>query len=143
MYSAQTTNGLGVTDGTGTINPAALNSSGKISPGSAYGPALCDTVTLLLGRAPFWMFVADIGHHLGTLANSAASISPDTSPRGLKRSRSPDTYGDLPAEDNFGDGGTLVEHPRRLQLVDPVASPLRVYLRALPWREKLANADVS
>jgi hypothetical protein len=31
MYSAQATNGLGVTDGSGTINPAALNSSGKIS----------------------------------------------------------------------------------------------------------------
>ena len=30
MYSAQTANGLGVTDGSGTINPAALNSSGKI-----------------------------------------------------------------------------------------------------------------
>jgi hypothetical protein len=26
MYSAQTANGLGVTDGSGTINPAALNS---------------------------------------------------------------------------------------------------------------------
>lgn len=30
MYSVQTTNGLGVTDGSGTINPAALNSSGMI-----------------------------------------------------------------------------------------------------------------
>jgi hypothetical protein len=66
MYSAQTTNGLG-TDGSGTINPAALNSS--------------------------------------VLSNQSATITPDTSPRGIKRSRSPDTYGDLPTGDNLGDDG--------------------------------------
>jgi len=67
MYSAQATNGLGVTDGSGTINPAALNSS-------------------------------------GALANPAANLTPDTSPRGIKRSRSPD-YGDLPSGDGLGDDG--------------------------------------
>jgi hypothetical protein len=68
MYSAQTTNGLGVTDGSGTINPAALNSS-------------------------------------GALTNPAGTITPDTSPRGIKRSRSPDIYGDLPSGDGLGDDG--------------------------------------
>ncbi|KAF4632457.1 hypothetical protein G7Y89_g5667 [Cudoniella acicularis] len=67
MYSAQTTNGLGVTDGSGTINPAALNSS-------------------------------------GVLTNPTANITPDTSPRGIKRSRSPDTY-DLQQGDGLGDDG--------------------------------------
>jgi hypothetical protein len=42
----------------------------------------------------------------GALANPA-TITPDTSPRGLKRSRSPDTYGDLPTGDNLGDDGTF------------------------------------
>lgn len=40
----------------------------------------------------------------GALNNPAANLSPDTSPRGLKRSRSPD-YGDLPPGDNLGDDG--------------------------------------
>jgi hypothetical protein len=57
MYSAQATNGLGVTDGSGTINPAALNSSGKfppISPRRAvardampFSVARCDAIGLV------------------------------------------------------------------------------------------------
>jgi hypothetical protein len=43
---------------------------------------------------------------VGALTNPAATITPDTSPRGIKRSRSPDTYGDLPPSDGFGDDGT-------------------------------------
>ena len=105
MYSAQATNGLGVTDGSGTINPAALNSSGKITARYRAPRARCDALL----PAVHYRGVADIlGPHLGALAHSAASISPDTSPRGVKRSRSPDTYGDLPADDNFGEDGMLI-----------------------------------
>lgn len=49
-------------DGSGTINPAALNSSGVLT-----------------------------GPH--------QTVAPQASPRGLKRSRSPDTYGDVPSSD--------------------------------------------
>ncbi|KAH8808247.1 chromatin remodelling complex Rsc7/Swp82 subunit-domain-containing protein [Xylogone sp. PMI_703] len=68
MYSTQT-NGLsaGLTDGTGTINPAALNSSGTALP------------------------------------NPPSTITPDTTPRGLKRSRSPpDDYSELHSGDGQG-----------------------------------------
>ncbi|KAJ5047512.1 uncharacterized protein L3040_003336 [Drepanopeziza brunnea f. sp. 'multigermtubi'] len=68
MYSAQTSNGNVGLGSSGTINPAALSSSGALS-------------------------------------NNTATITPDTSPnpRGMKRSRSPDTYD---AADQFiGDGG--------------------------------------
>jgi hypothetical protein len=58
-------------------------------------------------------FATDILGPVGALASSAVSLSPDTSPRGIKRSRSPDTYGDLPAEDNFGEEGMLMSHARR------------------------------
>jgi hypothetical protein len=40
-----------------------------------------------------------------TNLNPATTITPDTSPRGIKRSRSPDTYGDLPMGDSLGDDG--------------------------------------
>lgn len=39
----------------------------------------------------------------GALTNP--NITPETSPRGVKRSRSPDTYGDLPPGDGLGDDG--------------------------------------
>jgi hypothetical protein len=41
---------------------------------------------------------------VGALTNP--TITPDTSPRGIKRSRSPDTYGDLTPGDGLGDDGT-------------------------------------
>ena len=47
----------------------------------------------------------------GALINPA-TITPDTSPRGVKRSRSPDPFGDLPTGDDLGDDGTLL-------LIDP------------------------
>ena len=40
----------------------------------------------------------------GALTNPI--ITPETSPRGIKRSRSPDTYGDLAPGDGLGDDGT-------------------------------------
>ena len=40
---------------------------------------------------------------VGALANP--NITPETSPRGIKRSRSPDTYGDLTPGDGLGDDG--------------------------------------
>jgi hypothetical protein len=62
------------------------------------------TYQLLLPSVLTWNLEA------GALTNPAA-ITPDTSPRGIKRSRSPDTYGDLPPSDGLGDDGTssLVE----------------------------------
>ncbi|CAG8958911.1 hypothetical protein HYFRA_00012908 [Hymenoscyphus fraxineus] len=78
MYSTQTTNGL-VTDGSGTINPAALNSA--------------------------------------ALANSTANITSDQqTPRGIKRSRSPDHYGGLTQNDNLGDGGDSNSRKRGRQM---------------------------
>jgi hypothetical protein len=63
------------------------------------------TYQLLLPSVLTWNLEA------GALTNPAATITPDTSPRGIKRSRSPDTYGDLPSGDGLGDDGTssLVE----------------------------------
>lgn len=48
---------------------------------------------------------ADMNFQAGALTNPTANITPDTSPRGIKRSRSPDTYGDLPPGDSLGDDG--------------------------------------
>lgn len=59
-------------------------------------------------RDSSWLTLAP----LGALATTAASLSPDTSPRGHKRSRSPDTYGDLPADDTYGDDGMYIPHAR-------------------------------
>jgi hypothetical protein len=81
----------------------------------------------LLSTVHYRIIVADILGPLGALANSAAPISPDTSPRGVKRSRSPDTYGDLPADDNFGEDGTLLPHARR---PSPVATTCLLRARA-------------
>ncbi|KAH8594349.1 chromatin remodelling complex Rsc7/Swp82 subunit-domain-containing protein [Bisporella sp. PMI_857] len=78
MYSVHQANGIG---GTGTVNPAELNSQGKITP----------TIANLHKFAPI-LFRA--------LAN------PATDTRGIKRSRSPDNnYGDLQGGDNIGDDG--------------------------------------
>lgn len=115
MYSAQATNGLGVTDGSGTINPAALNSSGKLPRIYLAIARERDVVFYLLSAVARCAVIrvslrveTDSRALLGALAHSAASLSPDTSPRGLKRSRSPDTYGDLPADDTYGDDGTYI-----------------------------------
>jgi len=50
----------------------------------------------------------DIDLNVGALANPA---TPDTSPRGIKRSHSGDTYGDLQDGDNLGDDGTCFVDP--------------------------------
>lgn len=39
----------------------------------------------------------------GSLSNQTGTITPDTSPRGTKRSRSPNIYGDVPAGEEQGD----------------------------------------
>ncbi len=56
----------------------------------------------------------------GALTNP--NITPETSPRGIKRSRSPDTYGDLTSGDGLGDDGTwpLTENFGRLNLLVPL-----------------------
>jgi len=41
----------------------------------------------------------------GALSSAATAISSNEVPRGLKRSRSPDTYGELPAGENLADDG--------------------------------------
>lgn len=120
MYSAQATNGLGVTDGSGTINPAALNSSGTISLISSWHAVARDAMPRALGamrcNRPLHYRDTDILGPVGALAGSAAAISPDTSPRGVKRSRSPDTYGELATSESFGEDGMLIPHSRRPSL---------------------------
>lgn len=39
----------------------------------------------------------------GSQSNQTGTITPETSPRGTKRSRSPNVYGDALAGDDFGD----------------------------------------
>ena len=51
---------------------------------------------------------ANIAAKLGALANPA---TPDTSPRGIKRSHSGDTYGDVQEGDNLGDEGMFIDDP--------------------------------
>jgi hypothetical protein len=114
MYSAQTA-GLGVTDG-GTINPAALNSG---RPQSQTRLSLAGVIpqfhnsTPPTARRAFCPCSFDLStaavisadmEEAGALTNPI--ITPETSPRGIKRSRSPDTYGDLPLGDGLGDDGT-------------------------------------
>jgi hypothetical protein len=41
---------------------------------------------------------------IGVLSNPGANVNPDSIPRGLKRSRSPDHPGDLQQNENWGDG---------------------------------------
>jgi hypothetical protein len=53
---------------------------------------------------------ANLHSSTGALTNLNPATTIDTSPRGIKRSRSPDnTYGDLPTGD--GDDGALVTDP--------------------------------
>jgi len=66
----------------------------------------------------------------GALTNPAATITPDTSPRGIKRSRSPDTYGDLPSGDHLGDDGMFPRLSSYNSAAD--ASVAMCYMRALP-----------
>lgn len=114
MYSTQSANGLGgVTDGSGTINPAALNSQGMRKlllsrdlgayrrRDHIHGRLLeCDALVMLSDQETKADYLPP-----GALTNPA-TILQDTSPRGIKRSRSPDTYGDLPPGDDLGDDGT-------------------------------------
>jgi hypothetical protein len=127
MYSAQTSNGLGVTDGSGTINPAALNSG--MSQAQTHIP-FAGTIPpfQLLGELPFLVMLTYqllpssvlTWKKVGALTNP--TITPETSPRGIKRSRSPDTYGDLTPGDGLGDDGTwpLAEKFSSLNLLAPL-----------------------
>lgn len=51
------------------------------------------------------------------LSNQSATITPDTSPRGIKRSRSPDTYGDLPPGDGLGEDGMYILYERAARYI--------------------------
>ncbi|TAQ84177.1 hypothetical protein B7494_g7498 [Chlorociboria aeruginascens] len=104
MYSA--TNGM--TAG-GTINPAAL-SSGKCALRSSIDMIESSSFRLHDMRDPsesdvdFSIVRASLTAK-GALSNPATAITPDPSPRGTKRSRSPDTYSDLPHGEALGDDG--------------------------------------
>ena len=51
------------------------------------------------------MKLADIdGDSLGVLTGPHQTVAPQASPRGVKRSRSPDTYGDVPSSDRGDEG---------------------------------------
>jgi hypothetical protein len=77
----------------------------------------------------------------GALTNP--TITPETSPRGIKRSRSPDTYGDLQQGDGLGDDGMC---PLAEQFVTSIywsrCACSHVLLRVLPTLEQFAD-DVS
>ncbi|KAI9674693.1 MAG: hypothetical protein M1817_001596 [Caeruleum heppii] len=126
MYSAAqpvstSMNGMGggIIDGSGTINPAALNSAGKRfglldgrqRPTRALG---CLSVPASSSRDSsrhdlFFVHFADDFISTAILSNPTAS---DTSPRGVKRSRSPDTYDEVPATGEGGDD-TDDQKPRK------------------------------
>ncbi|KGY15427.1 hypothetical protein PABG_11736 [Paracoccidioides brasiliensis Pb03] len=85
MYSTQhpvstPMNGMGsdLIDGSGTINPAALNTPVTLPQTSPAAPSIPSTTT-------------------------SANINPSTSPRGTKRSRSTDQYSNQPAEGEMED----------------------------------------
>lgn len=67
-----------------------------------------------------WRTRTDAGWRAG-LSNPIAPS--ETSPRGIKRSHSPDTYSDLPG-DNLGEDGMYLYNQRQLRLVTAVA-PVR------------------
>jgi hypothetical protein len=80
-----------------------------------------------------------------TNVNPATTITPDTSPRGIKRSRSPDTYGDLPTGDILGDDGTSSFDPAisiSLHSNVRVAIVAMLHVRAADGRN-YANDDLS
>lgn len=113
MYSAQTTNG-NVGLGSGTINPAALSSSGMVLRSHlvlvAWIRAIAgETVVcgdFFIAAMLTYQWPLTLSFEVGALSNNTATITPDTSPnqRGIKRSRSPDIYD---TSDQFvGDDGT-------------------------------------
>jgi hypothetical protein len=109
MYSAhQTANGLASMEG--TINPAQLNSSSSKLLQVARMRFLHPNAKLQFIHS----CAASSSRSLLTLdlhpviSNPPQTITPDTSPRGVKRSRTPDTYGDLPTGDGGADDGTSI-----------------------------------
>ena len=100
-------NGVGanMADGSGTINPAALDSTGKTS-------VVVVVVFVVSGGGGFtrWpvprlIFVARAIPLV--LSNASNVLDSGASPRGVKRSRSPDPYSDLPLA---AGGGSLDDH---------------------------------
>jgi hypothetical protein len=106
----QTSNGLGVSDGQ-TINPAALSSC--MSCPSSRVPSRSRkerfrrsaTQVFLYSDLDVSLSQSVLTSNLTALANQ--TITPDTSPRGVKRSRSPDPYGDHTHSDHLVDDGML------------------------------------
>jgi hypothetical protein len=99
------TSSLGVTDGSGTINPAALNSGMSQSQTRI---AFAGTIILLqlLGERSILVILTYQLLPSSVLTwKKVGALTPETSPRGIKRSRSPDTYGDLAPGDGLGDDG--------------------------------------
>ena len=120
-------NGMGsdIIDGSGTINPAALNTAGRAPPfpTSWSGPSawrICFDARSFRGDAKptdhvatpsrtCWMSLADICSVLIAVLPPSATVNvQSTSPRGTKRSRSPEPYGDLPAGPEADDVGMLI-----------------------------------
>lgn len=129
MYSAShpvstSMNGVSgnLVDSAGTINPAALDPAGKsYSPPRAtvlgVGRPLPTNPTRPLGEGDRrGRFVSDPGLTRRimnlVLSHPSAVLSGRTSPRGIKRSRSQDSYGDLPLTGDGADGnGGWARHP--------------------------------
>jgi hypothetical protein len=104
----QTSNGLGVSDGQ-TINPAALSSctfylSSPIIPSAREKFIGRDAIPISRScNANLSLSQSVLTSNLTALANQ--TITPETSPRGVKRSRSPDPYSDLAHGEHLGDDG--------------------------------------
>lgn len=124
MYSAShpvstSINGMGsdMIDPSGTINPAALNTTGitrfLLSPpprtdlrqefcvASAALPPLRVESSSRAGRSFCYDVEADDLHVASVLPTPSSVPTHDTSPRGVKRSRSPELYGEI---SHGGDG---------------------------------------
>jgi hypothetical protein len=111
-----TSTGLGGTQNANGqfINPQALSSSSKSCStsinrlNSARRKNVLYATRSIIAILPCRRLVGEtllmLGIEVG-LSNQSATITPDTSPRGIKRSHSPDIYGDLPPGDNLGEDG--------------------------------------
>lgn len=97
----------------GTINPAALSSSMPIPnqvsfvAHPAFDPRYAPSNFADFSDDNYLLSRTALTSKSLGLANQ--TVTPDTSPRGVKRSRSPENvYGDLPQSDQIGEDGTFL-----------------------------------
>ena len=122
-------NGIGdMSDGSGTINPAALNASGMLYFIGFLHPTTCEALRLLC-RSTSDSLLQRVHHGIAwstpiSMSLSRASAdqvyetggliqsSTESGPRGIKRSRSPEQYGEYHQGDDDGKCFAGLEVPR-------------------------------